>query len=468
MADNTTLTDLVLNGQMAVNSRNASGQTALYLACCQPDKLQLVKQLLQMGAHVNARTAKRWTSLHASVRYSTTDMVALLLSHGACVNRSTNRRMTPLMMAAQCGQLDKAELLITHGCDIEAKDMYGRSSLHWAIKGKCLPIVQLLQKNGVNMFACDSFHKNATFQCVRRNALDILKYLIQEGLCRNIEDNNRRKCLHMAATLGRSECIVELVCHKFSVNERNSNDRTPLTFAICHRQPTTAQLLVDLGADVDAVDENGSSALIHLLLSRLVIRHRPIGQQSSLWMRLAMILLRANADMSIQTRWPVFHERLTRDHTQHALELALKAGFTDLVDLLLLSGSDIGNLSTYLHLQTMELPSCVSQKADLWSTIKKHFTCVRSLKDLCRITVRSRLPRGKNFVNFVRSLSLPSSVQDILLLEDIQHILQHNFKTDISIDHKEVKLDEKESEYEYEASVYDSDEHCDAEIIDSD
>lgn len=468
MEDNTFSIAKVLSGQQAVNARNEHGQTALFVVCNEPDiDVSLVHKLLLMGAHVNARTRKRWTALHACARHSTLDVMTLLISSRADINRLTNRKMTPLMIAVHRGHEQCAGILIARGADVNARDMYGRTAVHWAIKAHSLRALLLLQQNGADLAVVDFFHKNATLQCVKSNAIEILRYLVANQLYRDLEDNNRRRCMHMAAELGRLECLQVLLDAGMSVNSCNSRGKSPLMIACWHRQLGVVRSLLAHGADVNAVDEHGSSALMHLLLCRIPIRHRPIAQQHTIWMRLAMELLRANADLSLTTRWPVFHENLPRDHEQNALEIAVKAGFVDFVQLFLLAGSEVGNIAVYWKNQLGEVPQSIAQHRELLKTVQQHFTHARSLKDLCRFVVRKLLTsRSKSLSDSVQSLPVPAPMKSILLLEDLAGRLSHYFddKSDTNLSDSP----DKASDREYEVSTYDSDEHCDTVIVDTD
>ena len=70
-----------------INARDKHGNTALMLAACYNDNLQIIKLLLDEGADINARDKDSGTALmFAAGSNGNPDIITLLLDEGADVN----------------------------------------------------------------------------------------------------------------------------------------------------------------------------------------------------------------------------------------------------------------------------------------------------------------------------------------------------------------------------------------------
>ncbi|XP_021375917.1 ankyrin-1-like [Mizuhopecten yessoensis] len=142
---------LLQHGDIDVDKRDASNNTALHLAC-QQEHLAIVQRLLRHGADVNARDCLDRTPLFAAVKGRSNEIVDQLIQfngdtnlndvmgksimHYASVyiiqqlgkgliNRKDNRGQTPLMTAVILGQPKKVDLLLAMGADPDTPDITG-------------------------------------------------------------------------------------------------------------------------------------------------------------------------------------------------------------------------------------------------------------------------------------------------------------------------------------------------------
>lgn len=148
-----------------LNTRNADGEHALYLAIrddapsvatyllSQPKvnvevrtekdesplmiaaikgRLELARRLIARKAEVN-KTG--WTPLHyaaSSPQEASTAMVRLLLEHHAYIDAESPNKTTPLMMAAHYGTPGAVKLLLEEGADPLLKNQQGLSAIDFA------------------------------------------------------------------------------------------------------------------------------------------------------------------------------------------------------------------------------------------------------------------------------------------------------------------------------------------------
>ena len=121
-------------------------ETALHLAariCCYKKVghvTQILHELLQTGADVDARNEYGETALHVALSdYSCglhdhrIEVVKQLLKYKADVNAKTRFGRTPLHYAAQSSSGEDIDMLLAAGARVNELTGYGNTALHWAV-----------------------------------------------------------------------------------------------------------------------------------------------------------------------------------------------------------------------------------------------------------------------------------------------------------------------------------------------
>jgi ankyrin repeat protein len=167
------------------------------------------------------------TALHKAAWHNHAACVRLLLDRGAAVDvRDYGDNAYALHFAAEAADLDIVRWLVEAGSDtIGAGDDHGLEVIGWAT-------------------------------CFRAARQDVADYLLRHGAKLN---------LWAAIALGRAHDVRTFIERDPSLLEarmsRNEHARTPLHHAAARKQPTVARLLVELGADIEAVDSTGATPL---------------------------------------------------------------------------------------------------------------------------------------------------------------------------------------------------------------
>jgi hypothetical protein len=119
---------------------DASGWTPLMYAASSWGS-SVVKELLEAGAKVNARSIRGETALMASAVTGMADEE--LLDAGADVNAVNDVGMTTLMLLAQRAEPDEITILLKAGADAHKKDAAGRTALDYLDAANCgQPVLQ--------------------------------------------------------------------------------------------------------------------------------------------------------------------------------------------------------------------------------------------------------------------------------------------------------------------------------------
>jgi len=332
---------LLANGastkDLNLEAKDGGGHNALHWASFDGD-LAAVEQLLDRGADLNARTKDGWTPLYRA----------------ACVGRRENRRV--------------AELLIARGADINAKTAKGTTPIAGALEGRHLAMAEYLHSKG----AVTTDEERAQFlppdpkavfkikvgkttwlgQAIEDDELETVKRLIAMGADVNLKDDLDSTYLGELLSYAKSaeleEARVEMI-DLLLANGANPNGRYLRDIALgLVDSPIVLERLIKAGADVNAKDENGDSAL-HVAIrgaekatfEMLAANGANLEARSQLGtpLQLAVRLGRKDIVELLLRLGAQTQDRDPNSHIGTCLEIAREYGYKEIEQLLLRSGA---------------------------------------------------------------------------------------------------------------------------------
>jgi len=208
-----------------VNLPQVDGSTALHWAVDRDD-LEMVDALIRAGATVTARTREGVLPLQLAAINGSAPIIDRLLKAGADVNAPlTPAGDTAVMMAARTGATSALRVLAEAGANVNAKESWGgTTALMWAVSEGHTDAAKLLLAAGADVNARSNYVAAA----------------------------NGRGFEGRTPVAGRADPKSE---------EFASGWLTPLMLAAREGEPELARVLVDAGADVNAVAGDGKTAL---------------------------------------------------------------------------------------------------------------------------------------------------------------------------------------------------------------
>lgn len=273
-----------------------------------------VLEVLSLGADVNVRDFDGSTALHYAARFGNVKMAKALIKAGADVNATTAAGVTPLMDASEFGSAPFVKALLAAGAKVNVKsDAPG--ALSRAIYHKQKAVTDILRAAGAKLtladaaFCSDMPHvqqlvaegqtedlDNALLHASFVGNIEMVRVLVQAGAdvnAKNVEDYTP---LHLAAFTGNediaryllTECQPDLEMvnvddetpldtavysenvgvvreilqnAKVNVNRADAFGSTPLLHAVGECDIEMVKLLIGGGADVNATDNDGTTAL---------------------------------------------------------------------------------------------------------------------------------------------------------------------------------------------------------------
>ncbi|KAM0276585.1 hypothetical protein ACHAQH_006590 [Verticillium albo-atrum] len=199
--------------------------------------------------------------------------------------------VTPILVACQNGDPDLVRLLIEKGVDIEVKDENGVTPLQGATDWGRLQAVEVLLEHGADHTygQVDNKEANSTtwkplVQASENNYAKIAALLLAKGA--DADATGPKGCaLYLAAKQGYVDICVMLLKHGASANVVATDFAPPLSVAVESGKLELVRLLLDHGANIEAVFKgaedgdsmdtaltlaarDGSTEIVELLLQR--------------------------------------------------------------------------------------------------------------------------------------------------------------------------------------------------------
>src|SRR5262245_41834410 len=214
------------------------------------------KALIDGGADVNARDRDGVTPLMRAASAGRSDMVRLLIAGRADVNAKTTGGATALMMASLGGYVPAVDALIAASADVNVKDNQGRTALMAAASSGERAAVDALLNFGADAQTADARGSTA------------ITYAAAEGHANVIESLQKRgaKPSDAEMTLAAGRCnttsVAAFLAGGMRVNPTDPNVAPPLVVAASGNCLETMELLIARGANLNATNSDGLTALI--------------------------------------------------------------------------------------------------------------------------------------------------------------------------------------------------------------
>jgi ankyrin repeat protein len=234
--------EILLEAGADPNALDNRGATPLVYAAYNFEKTKL---LVEHGAQVKVAARNGMTPLDvAAVLHGNAPVVRYLLDHGAEITKPQHKSYV-LTEAADRGDPETIELLLAHGGDVKVLDGFGQTPLMGAIFGD--PSTQCEQKADLLFTGSDV------------NALNTFAGKVKNGPI----EMTHMSSLMFAVPYCAPAVAERLVKAGARVNERDVQQVTVLMRAVARdsANPEIVKVLLDAGADVNAKDRNGETAL---------------------------------------------------------------------------------------------------------------------------------------------------------------------------------------------------------------
>lgn len=249
---NAAVVERLLNAGADPNSARDTGETALMTAA-RSGSLEAVKLLLAREANVNATESRRGqTALMWAIAEQHPELVPILIEHGADIHIRSKGGLTAFLFAAQQGDVRSAQRLLAEGTDPN-ESMPDKTSA-----------LLLATSSGLQRFKTDDKGNNTVgVNSSLRGAVPatyqtLVSFLLEHGANPNAGDATGYTPLHAAVHHGGRKLVEALLSHGANPNAPLVANQpgmvgmvgtTPFLLAAFVADSSTMRLLVDAGAD---------------------------------------------------------------------------------------------------------------------------------------------------------------------------------------------------------------------------
>lgn len=205
-----------------------TGDTIFHIAA-RAGNANLLEYLLTQTTRTDHKNIDCKTPLHEACQFVRFESVAKLIEHGANVNALKKADWTPLMLACTKTGNDARKTvrnLCENGALVNTRNKDGWTALHCACRGGDVEIVSLLTPLATP----------------------------------DVRTNNGRTVMHIAALHGHRD-VVEYLSSRSDVAAADCGGNVPLHEATCGGDVEIVKLLIEKGAKIGAVNDNGFNCL---------------------------------------------------------------------------------------------------------------------------------------------------------------------------------------------------------------
>jgi len=204
---------------------------------------EMVRALLQAGASPSKKDHYGRGALIFGAGSGSSEVVQLLISAGASPTEGDEYGDTPLMAAAAAGNPDSVRILLAHGAPVNAKNSRRQTALLSAGSGD----------SGFGIGEMDRKTYEVPEDLVHRDR--VVRQLIDAGADINVHGWFGNTALFSL----EEDTVKELLAHHIDIEARNDREETALIDTVSEE---IADLLIKGGANVNAVDKDGRTALM--------------------------------------------------------------------------------------------------------------------------------------------------------------------------------------------------------------
>ncbi|XP_048250934.1 ankyrin-3-like [Haliotis rufescens] len=253
-----------------VNSRNVDDCTPILNAATKGHK-DVFDLLVNKGANMALLDVADRNVLHAACEGGNVEIVQYILRQNVTpINAKATIGVTAVLVAAHNGHGEVFDLLVAKGADLLIQTEDGDNILHEACRGGSMKLVTyVLNQNIVDINSRGNIGMTPAMTAASMGHKDIFDLLQEKRADLSLFDRAKNNILHMACKGGNVELVSYVLTKNIvDINSRNMVGVTPALVAADSGHKEVLHLLMNTGADLNAVDDSRADILYFAFSSR--------------------------------------------------------------------------------------------------------------------------------------------------------------------------------------------------------
>ena len=360
--------ELVLNYGKDINQTGDEDIGGLYQAI-KHNNIKAVKFFIENNAHVEIATFDGTTPLVLAIEENKPKIVELLIKEGKANVYGVYAKETekyPIYCAVKNKNLNMIKILLDNNFDLKRESYI----LSYAIENSDENIVKYLVENGADMY---SYEITALYQAVLNLNPKLVEYFLDKGASiekaggtdvygnimmaaagskfNNSNDKSPVDLTLLEKSAENSAKITEMLIGKADKNIINDSleGKTPLIIAVGNSYIDTAKILIENGANINAVDIEGWSALSYAVnngdieIAKLLLENK-----SKIKDELLIAIKSPIVESSINIMKLLIDNKANINYTDengfNPLNIAIESGDMELTKFLIKNGANVNSL----------------------------------------------------------------------------------------------------------------------------
>ena len=360
--------ELVLNYGKDINQTGDEDIGGLYQAI-KHNNIKAVKFFIENNAHVEIATFDGTTPLVLAIEENKPKIVELLIKEGKANIYGVYAKETekyPIYCAVKNKNLNMIKILLDNNFDLKRESYI----LSYAMENSDENIVKYLVENGADMY---SYEITALYQAVLNLNPKLVEYFLDKGASiekaggtdvygnimmaaagskfNNSNDKSPVDLTLLEKSAENSAKITEMLIGKADKNIINDSleGKTPLIIAVGNSYIDTAKILIENGANINAVDIEGWSALSYAVnngdieIAKLLLENKAkIKDELLIAIKSPIVESRINMmKLLIDNKANINY---TDENGFNPLNIAIESGDMELTKFLITNGANVNSL----------------------------------------------------------------------------------------------------------------------------
>jgi hypothetical protein len=266
--DNNSMVSFLIN-DVTVFQNDSHGNTMLHLTVRAGENPQIINNILDRGASVNARNKTGDTALTIAARLNNEAAGLILLSHGADIFAANANGESPLFLTfppQEGGPSGLRQWMLTPHT-LSARDGLGNTALHYLAQWRFDSWIPALISMGANTEAANATGETPIFSAVKQNSPSTINVLVENGAILTARDTLGHSLLHASVRWDAIHSANTLLDLGLNINNHALNGKTPLHDSIRWWVHEMENLLLSRGADIEIRDAEGNTPFMEAVLA---------------------------------------------------------------------------------------------------------------------------------------------------------------------------------------------------------